>query len=61
MARRFHNNAVCRQAGPDSFTFLSGIERTRVPVAANIALAGAVAAVPGSPMPPYFLPPESAR
>ncbi len=50
-------------AGPDSFTFLSGSERARVPVAANTALAtdGAVAAVPGSPMPPHFLPPDSAR
>ena len=51
------------QAGPDSFTFFSGSERTRLPVAAKIALvtAGAIGAVPGSPMPPHFLPPESAR
>ena len=49
--------------GPGSLMFFSGIERTRVPVAANtaFAIAGAVAAVPGSPMPPHFLPPESAR
>ena len=55
--------AGCGQTGPASLTFFSGIERTRVPVAANTALAtaGAVAAVPGSPMPPHFLPPESAR
>lgn len=44
------------QTGPGSFTFLSGMDRTRVPVAANTALAtaGAVAAVPSSPIPPHF-------
>ena len=52
-----------RQAGPGSFTFFSGSERTRVPVAAKIALhtAGAIGGVAGSPMPPQRLPPESAR
>ena len=57
------NSQDCDQTGPGSFMFLSGIDRTRVPVAAKIALAtaGAVAAVPGSPMPPHFLPPDSAR
>ena len=50
-------------ADPASFAFFSGMLRTREPVAANTALAkdGAVAAVPGSPMPPHFLPPDSAR
>ena len=44
------------QTGPGSVTFLSGMDRTRVPVAADTALAtaGAVSAVPGSPIPPHL-------
>ena len=51
------------QAASDSLAFLSGSMRTRRPVAANTAFAtaGAIGAVPGSPMPPHFLPPLSAR
>ena len=61
LAARAQDAAI--HAGPASFTFFSGSERARVPVAANTALAtaGAVGAVPGSPMPPHFLPPDSAR
>jgi hypothetical protein len=56
-------DAGAGQAGPCRLTFLSGNDLARTPVAANTAFAtdGAVAAVPGSPMPPHFLPPESAR
>src|SRR6185437_4287035 len=42
---------------------ISGNERTRLPLTAKIAFAtaGAIGAVPGSPTPPHFLPPVSAR
>src|SRR5712671_243851 len=50
-------------ASCESFTFFNGNSRTRLPLAAKMALAiaGAMVAVPHSPMPPHFLPPDGTR
>jgi hypothetical protein len=50
-------------ASCESLTFFSGNSRTRLPLAAKMALAiaGAIVAVPHSPMPPHFAPPDGTR
>ena len=56
------SGALCGYAQPRSW-LRNGVERMRLPVAYQIALAtaGGVGGPAGSPMPPHFLPPEDAK